>query len=253
MNLSDSDSPDLTYIEGHSDTILFAIGAILAALYGLGSLIPISVFIGAAATISLSLILAPLFGILLGPWKGGFFGLVGGVIVLIIGGSNSLFLVMPILVLAPGISGLLTGLCASPYIRGKWIPASGITALYIYIVIVCYEIVNYEAWWFMIYYGIALVIALALQLTNTELDIGDISKRGILTLIPFTIIGTITDFSMMTIGAVYILQVPAAVFGFVIFPLMLFERSIAIILSTLIAVAVVKAFPNIWTSKDTEK
>ncbi len=245
--MSDSDSLDLTYVEGRSDTSLFAIGAILAALYGLGSLIPVSVFIGATASISLTLILAPLFGILLGPWKGSFFGLVGGVIVFLIGGSGGLFQVMPHLILAPGISGLLTGLCANPNIRGRWIPATGLTAAYFYIIIILYVIVNHQAWWFISYYGIALVVALLLQLTETQLDVGDVSKRGILKLIPFALIGTITDFSMMTVGAVYILQVPAAVFGFVIFPLMLFERTFAIILSVIVAIAVWKAFPQIWT------
>ena len=142
--MSDSDSLDLTYVEGRSDTVLFAIGAILAALYGLGSLIPISVFIGAAATISLTLVLAPLFGILLGPWRGSIFGLIGGVIVFLIGGSGGLFQVMPILILSPGISGLLTGLCAKPFVKGFWIPASGLTALYIYAIIVAYEIINYQ-------------------------------------------------------------------------------------------------------------
>ncbi|MFW9979959.1 MAG: hypothetical protein ACFFEJ_17885 [Candidatus Thorarchaeota archaeon] len=247
--MSDSDSLHLTYVEGRSDTVLFAIGAILAALYGLGSLIPISVFIGATASISLTLVLAPLFGILLGPWKGSFFGLVGGVIVFIIGGSGGLFQVIPILILAPAISGLLTGLCATPYVRGRWIPATGLTAAYFYAIIILYEIVNYQAWWFMLYYGIALVAALLIQLTGTELDIGDMSKRGILTLVPFVIIGTITDFSMMTLSAVYFLQVPAAAFGFVIFPLMLFERTIAIVVSTIVTMAVVKAFPQIWIKR----
>ncbi|MBN2230759.1 MAG: hypothetical protein JW779_14315 [Candidatus Thorarchaeota archaeon] len=248
--MSDSDSLDLTYVEGRSDTTMFAIGAILAALYGLGSLIPISVFIGATASISLTLVIAPLFGVLLGPWRGSLFGLVGGVIVFLIGGSGGLFQVIPIMILGPGISGLLTGLCATPQIRGKWIPASGLTAGYIYMIIILYEIENHLAWWFVLYYVLALFVALGLQLTDTQLEIGDISKRGILKLIPFLLIGTITEFSMMTLGAVYILHLPPAFFGFVAFPLMLFERTIAIIISLIIAVAVLKAFPQIWQKQD---
>ncbi|MDF1540442.1 MAG: hypothetical protein P1Q69_16220, partial [Candidatus Thorarchaeota archaeon] len=157
---------------------------------------------------------------------------------------------MLILILAPGISGLLTGLCTTPYIKGRWVPAAGLTALYLWAVIAMYEIVNYQAWWFMSYYGIALIVALMLQLTYTELDFQDFGKNQILRLIPFALIGTITDFSMMTMGAVYILQLPALLFGIVIFPVMLIERTAAIIISTIVVIAVVKAFPEIWGPKD---
>lgn len=250
ITMSDTEQLDLTYVEGRQDTKLWAIGAILAALYGVGSLIPVSVFLGVAATISLTLLVAPLFGILLGPWRGGFFGLIGGSIAFLLGGSGGLFQLMPILILAPGISGLLTGLCATPYIKGRWVPGAGLTALYIFAIIALYEIVNYEAWWFMSYYGIALVVALILQLTHTELDFDNFDKNQILRLIPFALIGTITDFSMMTMGAVYILQLPALLFGLVIFPIMLVERTAAIIISAIVVIAVVKAFPEIWGPKN---
>ncbi|MFW9848393.1 MAG: hypothetical protein ACFFF4_04590 [Candidatus Thorarchaeota archaeon] len=247
--MTDNENIDLTYVEGRTDTKFWAIGAILAALYGVGSLIPVSGFIiggGIAANISFTLLIAPLFGILLGPWRGGAFGIVGGLIALVLGGSGGLFLAIPFLFLSPAISGFLTGLCTTSQVHGKWVPAAGITALYIWAIMTLYLIVNAQAWWFMAYYALAMVVAFGLELTDSTLDFEKVKENKIWTLIPYLIIGTVTDFSMMTMGAVYIFQIPAAVFGFVIFPAMLIERTAAIIVSLIIVIAVVKAFPDIW-------
>ncbi len=253
--MSDSEKIDLTYVEGQTDTKLWAIGAIFAALYGVGSLIPVSGFIiggGISAQISLTLLIAPLFGILLGPWKGGAFGLIGGIIAMALGGGAGLYLAIPFLFLSPGISGFLTGLCVNPEIRGRWVPGPGLAALYIYGIMVMYLIVNAQAWWFMAYYAAALIIALSLQLTYTTLDFEKVKKNRVWLLVPFVLIGTITDFSMMTMGAVYLFQIPAFVFGVVIFPAMLIERTAAIIVSIIIILAVIKAFPEIWGSSGQE-
>ena len=251
--MSDNEQLDLTYVEGRQDTKFLAIGTILAALYGVGSLIPVSGFIiagGIAASISLTLLIAPLFGILLGPWRGGAFGLIGGLIAMALGGSAGLFLAIPFLFISPGISGFLTGLCVEPNIKGRWIPGAGLTALYIYGIMVIYLIANPSAWWFMAYYATALIVALALQLTETTLDFQNIKKNRFWMLVPFVLIGTITDFSMLTMGAVFIFSVPAAIFGFVIFPAMLVERTAAIVVSIIIILVVVKAFPDIWGPKN---
>ncbi len=246
--MSENDSLDLTYAEGHSDTILFAIGAILAALYGVGSLIPISVFLGATATISLTLLIAPLFGILLGPWKGSFFGLVGGLTAFVIGGSGGLYQLIPFLFLSPAISGLLTGLVAHPKQGDIRFPGGLFTAAYLSIIIVLYEVVNYEGWWFMLYYMVAVVVALVVQITGIELRFEEVRDNRITKLVLFAIIGTMTDFSLMTMGAVYIMGLEPLLFGFVIFPAMLIERTAAIIISVIITTAVIKAFPEVWGS-----
>ena len=102
----------------------------------------------------------------------------------------------------------------------------------------------------MAYYALALVVALGLQLTNSKLDFEKVKTNKIWYLIPFLIIGTVTDFSMMTMGAVYIFQIPAEVFGFIIFPAMVIERTAAVIVSLIIIIAVVKAFPEIWRSSE---
>ncbi|MHA1908259.1 MAG: hypothetical protein ACW98Y_13250 [Candidatus Thorarchaeota archaeon] len=250
--MSDTENIDLTYVEGRTDTKFWAIGAILAALYGVGSLIPVSGFIiggGIAANISLTLLIAPLFGILLGPWRGGAFGLIGGLIAMALGGSGGLFLAIPFLFLSPGISGFLTGLCVTSEVKGKWIPGAGITAFYLWLIMALYLIINVQAWWFMVYYATALIVALVLQLTYITLDFEKIKANKIWFLIPFVLIGTVTDFSMMTMGAVYVFQIPAAIFGFIIFPAMLIERTAAIIVSLIIILAIIKAFPEIWVSK----
>ncbi len=247
--MSDGNSdPDLSFFGGRSETVLFAIGTILASLYGLGSLIPISVFLGATATISLTLLIAPLFGILLGPWRGSFFGLVGGVIAFLVGGSGGLYQLIPFLFLAPAVSGLLTGFIAHPNVNNRKIPSGLITALYLSLIIILYEIVNYEAWWFMIYYAIAVVVALTMQISGKTINFEDIRNNKIIVLVFCAIIGTITDFSLLTMGATYIMGLDAALFGFVIFPAMLIERTAAVIVSTIIAIAVIKAFPEIWSS-----
>jgi hypothetical protein len=251
MSMSSAENIDLTYVKGHQETLLFAIGAILAALYGLGSLIPFSVFIGGEATISVTLLIAPLFGILLGPWRGGFFGLVGGTIAFMVGGSGGLYQLIPFLFLAPAISGLLTGLCAHPQQGSLRIPGGFLTGVYLTVIIILYEIVDFEGWWFMSYYFAAVIAALALQMSDSSLDFNELRENRVLRLILLSIIGTVTDFSLMTMGAVYIFEIPALTFGFVVFPLMLFERSTAIVVSVILAIAIARSFPTIWDSSST--
>jgi len=50
------------------------------------------------------------------------------------------------------------------------------------------------------------------------------------------------DHSMMAIGSVYILQIPAAIFGYAIFPAMIVERIIATLLGALLGFIILKVF-----------
>jgi len=127
-------------------------------------------------------------------------------------------------------------------------------SLYIAVIIVLYLIQNYEAWWFMTYYGAALVVALVLQREPVSFDPNTEGIPRYLQLFPLTLIGTITDFSMMTMGAVYILLLPAAAFGFGIFPFMLAERAAATVIAAILIAVVLRAFPEIeWAlEKKTE-
>ena len=246
-NAKDERIPEMQLEGGYSATKEYASGVILAALYAVSALIPISAFLGSTgplAQLSLTICVAPLFGILLGPTQGFVFGLIAGVITAFLPGIS---LIVPTVILGPAMSGLLTGLCLQPKTKfGSYnIPGPLVTALYLGIIIILYLIPNYEAWWFMAYYALALIGALALQKFSTPFDLSIIGLSGFLQLFPLTLIGTITDFSMMTMGAVYILQIPAEVFGFAIFPAMLAERTVAIIVAAISAAIIIRAFPDI--------
>ena len=253
---SDQQIEDMQLMGGTSLTKQFASAVILTALYVVSSVIPISTFLGAAgplAQLSLTICIAPLFGILLGPYKGFVFGLIAGILSAFVPGVS---LIVPTVILGPAISGLLTGLCLQPRtkIRSLSVPGPLITALYIAVIIVLYLIQNYEAWWFMTYYGAALVVALVLQREPVSFDPNTEGIPRYLQLFPLTLIGTITDFSMMTMGAVYILLLPAAAFGFGIFPFMLAERAAATVIAAILIAVVLRAFPEIeWAlEKKTE-
>ncbi len=244
-------SEDMILFGGSMETKYVAIGAILAAVYAVGSLIPVSGFIvasGVTATISITILVAPLFGILLGSSRGFVFGLIAGIIVWFIGGSGGLFQLVPILVFGAAISGLLTGLALKPMtkIGTLLIPGPTITAVYLFGIAALYLIPNYDSWWFISPYILAAFVSLFLQFKRIRFDP---DKQGImkyLQILPFAFIGTITEFSMMTMGAVYILAIPSIVFGTAIFPAMLIERTAATLVSTTILLAVIHAFRDLW-------
>ncbi|NHJ14848.1 MAG: hypothetical protein EAX95_14300 [Candidatus Thorarchaeota archaeon] len=239
--------PEMQLEGGFSTTRLYAIGVVLAAIYAVSALIPLTPFLGGAgplAQLTLTICIAPVFGILLGPSVGFAFGLIAGVIAAFLPGVS---LIVPTVILGPAISGLLTGLCLKPRteVRGYKVPGPLLTALYLGVIIILYLIPNYSAWWFMIYYVLAMAVALSLQLQSMQFDTSVKGTSRFLQLFPLTLIGTVTDFSMMTMGAVYLLQIPAEAFGFGIFPFMLAERCVATLLSAIIVAIVLKAFPNI--------
>ena len=246
---------EMELFTGVSETKLHAVGIILAAIYGVASAIPISAFFGAvgvSGSIGFSICVAPLFGILLGPKRGFAYGLVAGVIQAALATvipSAALALAVPSMVLGPSVSGLFTGLAMRPWttVAGKRVPGPFITTIYLLLVIVLYEIPKYEAWWFPAVYFAAVITALLLQVKEVRFDPSAEGWKKYLQVVPFTIIGTATDFSMMTLGAVYLMDIPAPVFGFVIFPFMLGERIAAIVVSAIIASVALAAFSDLWT------
>ena len=129
-------------------------------------------------------------------------------------------------------------------VSGISIPGPLVTAVYLIIVIVLYEIVAYEAWWFMLPYMLAVVVTIVFQIKNFEFD----PKQSYLQLIPFTFLGAMLDHSMMAMGSVYLLEIPIVVFGFVIFPAMIIERTIATLLGALLGFVILKVFGEEITS-----
>ena len=228
-----------------SETKKVAVGVILIALYAILALLPMSGFIGGAglsSILSFAICVAPIMGIILGPWRGFGFGLIAGIVAtmvsLPIGGG--VYLIIPTTIFGPAVAALFTGLTLkrTTNVRGLDIPGPLVTTLYLIIVIVLYEIVVYEAWWFMLPYMLAAIVAIVFQIKKFEFD----PKRSYLQLIPLTFLGAMLDHSMMAMGSVYLLQIPAAVFGFGIFPAMLVERTIATLLGALLGFIILKVF-----------
>ncbi|MBN2231009.1 MAG: hypothetical protein JW779_15595 [Candidatus Thorarchaeota archaeon] len=246
------ENQDMELFRASNETKKIAVGVILIALYGILALLPMSGFIGAAglsSILSFAICVAPLMGIVLGPGRGFGFGLIAGLVAtmisLPIGGG--VYLIIPTTILGPAVSALFTGLSLkkTTKIHGFKLPGPIITILYLIIVIILYEIINYGAWWFMLPYMLAAVVAIMFQIRNFEFDL----EKSYLQLIPFTFLGAILDHSMMAIGSVYLLQIPSDVFGYLIFPAMLLERIIATLLGAILGFIIFRIFGNEIGSK----
>ena len=239
----DSSEPELTLFKGKTETKFIAVGVILAAVYGMAALVPLSVFIGGSGAITVAICIAPLFGILLGPWRGFVFGLVGGIVAALIAIEH---LAVWTMLFGPAATGLFTGLCYQPSTKvGRiTIPGPAIAFVFLLIMTFLYEIPNFTAWWFMVPHFSGGIIALILQIRSINFDP---TREGVfkyLQYLPLVFIGTMVDQSIMMLGAVYIIQIEAYAFGYVIFPLMLVERIIATLVCIIITSAVLKAFEH---------
>ncbi|MFW9963410.1 MAG: hypothetical protein ACFFCX_07595 [Candidatus Sifarchaeia archaeon] len=247
----DIDGQEMELFGAASQTKKVAVGVILIALYAILALLPMSGFIGVAglsSILSFAICVAPLIGIILGPWRGFGFGLIAGIVAtmvsLPIGGG--VYLIIPTTILGPAVAALFTGLSLkrSTKVANTEIPGPFLATLYLIIVIFLYEIVVYEAWWFMLPYMLAAIISLVFQIKRFEFN----PNRSYLQLIPFTFLGAMLDHSMMAMGSVYLLQIPAGIFGFVIFPAMLVERTIATLLGALLGFIILKVFDGEFSS-----
>ncbi|MHA1973956.1 MAG: hypothetical protein ACTSW1_13240 [Candidatus Hodarchaeales archaeon] len=248
--LNDTSQDDMTLFEGSNYTKQIAIGMILAAVYAVSVMIPMSGFIaatGVASTISFTICIAPLFGVLLGPSKGAVFGMIAGILATFVSTAvGGLYLFVPTIIFGPAIAGLLGGLCLSrtTEVKGLIVPGPLLTSLYFVLIIVLFLVPNSVAWWFITPYILAAIVALILQFKEIDVKGESTVTLRYLFIIFLAVIGTFADFSMMTLGAVYILAVPAEVFGFVIFPIMLVERTAAVIVSAIVLSIVLKTFKD---------
>lgn len=250
MNQDQSDDIQLESFQSTSSSKLIAVGAILSAVYAIAVVLPMSQFIGPAGSgsiLSFAICIAPLFGLILGPRYGFVFGGIGGIIATIVSTQfGSLYLIIPTIILGPAVSGLLVGLCLKPVteVGSLKIPGPALTAIYFLVVILLYLLPLSEAWWFILPYVLAMLTALTLQILRFKFDARASFSRIPLQIIPLTLIGSLADFSMMTLGSVYLLQLDAFVFGTIIFPVMLLERTASVILSALVAGVLLTAFRN---------
>ena len=236
-----NDEPQLELLETTSETKRVAIGVILAALYAVLAIVPLSAFIGAASIISFAICIAPIIGIILGPLRGFVFGLIGGIlatIVLMVTPFN-LYLIMPTIILGPAIAGLFVGLSTRKLtkVANTSIPGPFFTAIYLLLIISLFLVARLEAWLFMTPYFLAVIVALGLQYVGIEFDLDKEGTSKYLQIIPFTFLGAILDHSMMAMGSVFLLGLEASLF-IGIFPLMLLERTIATIVGAIVGFVV---------------
>jgi len=249
MNEDQTETIELESFRSRSSSRIIAVGAILSAVYAITVLLPMSQFIGAGSgsILSFAICIAPLFGLVLGPRYGFAFGGIAAILATIVSIQfGSLYLLVPTIILGPAISGLLTGLCLRPItdFQGIKVPGPIITAMYLFLVVLLYLLPLYEAWWFILPYVLAAVVAIILQLSRFRFDSAASFSRIPLQILPLTLIGSFADFSMMTLGSVYILGLDAFVFGSLIFPVMLIERTVSVIISAIIAGVLFTAFRN---------
>jgi hypothetical protein len=249
MSEDQTEMIELESFKSRSSSKIIAVGAILSAVYAITVLLPMSQFIGAGSgsILSFAICIAPLFGLVLGPRYGFVFGGIAAILATIVSIQfGSLYLLVPTIILGPAISGLLTGLCLRPItdFRGIKVPGPIITATYLFLVVLLYLLPLYEAWWFILPYALAAVVAIILQLSRFRFDSAASFSRIPLQILPLTLIGSFADFSMMTLGSVYILGLDAIIFGSLIFPVMLIERTVSVIISAIIAGVLFTAFRN---------
>jgi hypothetical protein len=250
MNEDQSETIELESFKSTSSSKIIAVGAILSAVYAIAVVLPMSQFIGPAGSgsiLSFAICIAPLFGLVLGPRYGFVFGGIAGLLATIVSIQFAgLYLAIPTIILGPAISGLLTGLCLRPITKfqGIKVPGPLITAVYLLLVILLYLLPLYEAWWFILPYALAALVAVVLQAFKFRFDSAASFSRIPFQIIPLTLIGSLADFSMMTLGSVYLLGLDAFLFGTVIFPVMLLERTASVIISAIIAGVLFTAFKN---------
>jgi hypothetical protein len=201
---------------------------IFAALYAATSLIPISVFIGASGFLGLNLIITPVMAILLMPDEAFFAGLFGGIAAFYVAPMQAMF--GPYTILLP-VAGATIGSLA--YHKGK--VGAAIAALFLGGLIFAYLLPNYLFPYFVIPHMIAFGIALVSSFKRmTPLKIK----------VPmYAFVATLTEQGVMMFFSVYLLKLPWQVFP-AILPLMIYERALATVGSSLVILALLKVLPQ---------
>ncbi|UCE10581.1 MAG: hypothetical protein JSW61_01250 [Candidatus Thorarchaeota archaeon] len=243
------EDPDMVLFGGSPTTIRLVVGIVLAAVFAVLALLPMSGFIaagGVATLMSFAVCMTPLFGVILGPARGFVMGLIAGVLGTLvsipIGGG--VFLLVPTTILGPALAGLFVGLSLKPLHEWKSVKIPGpiLTAAFFLVIIVLYEIPYYSAWWFMTPYMLTLGVAIILQGMRIEYSPDREDWRKYAQLVPFTLIGTMADHSMMAMGSVYLLGLEPVLLGYGIFPVMLLERIFVIAVSTVLLSIILNVF-----------
>ena len=225
------------------------VGVIFVALYVILAIIPMSTFIGAggvSSLLSFAVCIAPLLGLVLGSIRGFAYGFIAGIlatIVLLPINGGGVYLIIPTTIIGPGVAGFFTGLL----LKGETRVGPLLTGGYLILIIILYELFKFEAWWFMVPYMLAAAIAIILQFLNIRFDSNRTGIYRYLQFIPFTFVGAMLDHSMMAMGSVFLLDIPAlGPFSFAtIFPLMILERTVATVLAALVGFIIFRYFGDV--------
>lgn len=201
---------------------------VFAALYAATGLIPISMFIGAPSFLSLNLTITPVIAILLSPLEALAASLFGGITAFYVAPMQAMFGPYTILVPVAGATfGSLT------YHKGKL--GALVTALFLASAISAYLARNYPFPYFVAPHCIALAIALLSSIKRmTPLKVK----------VPmYAFVSTLAEQGMMMIFAVYLLGLPWPAFEGIL-PLMIYERIVGTLGSSLVIFALLKILPR---------
>lgn len=208
-----------------------ALSAVLCSVYIVLAGIPINQFIGSVAYVSAAICFVSLFGYALGASRGAIAGLIGGVLSAALFPAYFAVFTVP---LGPALAGFQVGLIRDYSVADTRVLAS--VSLHMTAVIALYLVKDSEAWWFVLPYGLAVVWVWMLRILPSRLRMNNAVR-----MLTMALIGSMADFSMMTLGAVYILELPAYVFGYIIFPMMVLERTISVVVGATLLQAVHKS------------
>ena len=201
--------------------------AVFAAFHTVLSSLPYTITIGVSGSITLGVISAPLVGILLGPITGGLAVLIGSVIGMFINPAGAIFGALSFL---PATLGALSAgftITKRGYISAAMILAS--------ILLFYSHPFGREAMVYPFLHIIALIIALAFstRLAVWSTEMSKIKKLGLG--IPIAaFVGTLTDHIFGSGLAIWIFDLPAAVWNSIIF-IYPIERIVAVIITSAIA------------------
>lgn len=201
---------------------------IFAALYLVASLVPISMFIGAPSFLALNLIITPVMAILLTPSEAFFAALFGGVISFYATPMQAMF--GPYTILLP-VAGATFGSLA--FHKRKL--GALMVSIFLVVAISAYLIKNYPFPYFV--FPHALAVSLALM--NAFKRMTPFTAK----IIMYTYVSTMAEQGMMMILAVHLLGLPWQIFPAVL-PLMIYERIVGTVGSSLIIFALAKTLPK---------
>jgi len=204
--------------------------AVFAALQAIVAVIPFSMTIGVSGAITLGVVTAPLFGLLLGPAAGFSAVAVGSLVGLFLNPSGAIFGALTIL--PPALAGLGTG-CVK--INRGYIPA---TVMLISVAAFYMHPIAREALFYPWLHIIALLLAFSplSKLASSSIAAPEFKKNAFG--VGFAaLVGTLTDHAFGSAMGIWYFSLPAAVWNLImyVYPV---ERIVAVILVVAIGVPV---------------